>query len=340
MRKLILAIENLTVAPRLAQQYDAAKLKLKQGYWEDALNEFSAIESVLPGYESVPEIVQPLRQLSRQLADTGPESHRWQRIALRHPILLIVAVSLMPHMLAAVFNYLFNWQVLVHPMQLRGVEQAEPIFQMFAISVNSVLFLLGIIILVFLVRPIAKGLKGLACGVAVSSGKLYELRRRCLHLGQFIALIGLTMWIVAGPIYPILIGALEVRDYVYFATSLAISGLAVATFPFLIVTWLCTHVFYRPFVLPGSVSAGDIALLEQVEGWKWTYLLLAGALPMLVISLGFIVAPQSVNLLLGIVGLTGLAGFLLALMLFKAIQDDLVLLRQVLWACGSKSNLQ
>jgi len=60
--------------------------------------------------------------------------------------------------------------------------------------------------------------------------------------------------------------------------------------------------------------------------------------------LGFIVGPQSgaqsVNILLGIVGLTGLAGFLLALLLFKAIQDDLVLLRQVLLACGSKSNLQ
>jgi hypothetical protein len=148
---------------------------------------------------------------------------------------------------------------------------------------------------------------------------------------------------MAGPIYPILIGALEVRDYVYFATSLAISGLAVATYPFLMVTWLCTRVFYRPFVIPASVSSEDIALLEKVGDWKWTYLLLAGALPMLVISVGFIIGPQagpqSVNILLGIAGLSGLAGFLLALWLFKAIQNDLVLLRQMLWACGPKPNL-
>ena len=342
MQKLLLAIENLTVAPRLARQYDAAKLQWNKGYWEDALNEFTAIESVLPNYENVPEITQPLRQLSLALKDTGPESHPWQRIALQQSILLIVVVSLVPHILAAVFNYIFNWQVLVHPMQLRGVQQAEHIFLMFAILMNTVLFLLGIVILVFLVRPIASGLKELANGLTISPEQLFGLRKRCLHLGHLIAVIGLTMWIAAGPIYPILIGALEVRDYVYFVISLAISGLAVATYPFLMVTWLCTHVFYRPLVLPGSVTSGDIALLDQVEGWKWTYLLLAGALPMLVISVGFIAGPQSgamlVNMLLGIVGIAGLVGFLLALMLFKAIQNDLVLLRQLLWACGSKVN--
>jgi len=84
------------------------------------------------------------------------------------------------------------------------------------------------------------------------------------------------MWIAAGPVYPILIGALEIRDYVLFIISLAISGIAVAAYPFMIVTWLCTHVFYRPFVCPGSISDGDFALLKQVDSWKWTYLSLAG----------------------------------------------------------------
>jgi hypothetical protein len=107
------------------------------------------------------------------------------------------------------------------------------------------------------------------------------------------------------------------------------------------VTWLSTHVFYRPLVRPGSVSNSDLTLLKQVDGWKWAYLLLAGALPMLVISLGFILGPlhsslQPVGTLVGIVGLGGLAGFFMVLMLFKAIQNDLELLRQLLEACGSK----
>jgi len=66
MQELIIAIDNLVVAPRLARQYDTAKLKLKRGYWEDALGEFEAIESIHPGYGNILEIIQPLRQLAQR----------------------------------------------------------------------------------------------------------------------------------------------------------------------------------------------------------------------------------------------------------------------------------
>ena len=345
MQELIHAIDNLVVAPRLARQYDTAKLKLQQGYWEEALGEFNAIESVQPGYNNILEIIQPLRQLAQRLNDTGPQTHRWQRFALQYSIPLILAVSLTPHLLSAAFNYIFNWNAIVQPLQLRGVEQAQSIFSMYASWVNAVSFTVGIAILIILVRPITKALKALSCGLSISPDKLFDLRRRCIRLGHLIAVIGSSMWIAAGPVYPILIGALEVHDYIFFIISLAISGLAVAAYPFMMVTGLCTHVFYRPFVCPGSVSKNDITLLEQADSWKWTYLLLAGALPMLVISLGFFLgpqlsSPQTVNILLGIVGLGGFAGFFMVLMLFKTIQNDLELLRQLLWACGSKQNTQ
>ena len=109
----------------------------------------------------------------------------------------------------------------------------------------------------------------------------------------------------------------------------------------MLVTWLCAHVYYRPLLSPGLESAHDLSILEQVNSMKWKYFLLTGALPILVISLGFILgplhsSPQSVNTLLGIVGLLGLAGFLVVLMLFKAVQNDLKLLRQLLWVYGRK----
>lgn len=341
VKELILAIDSLVVAPKLSRQYDGAKLKLQQGYWEEALGEFNAIESVHPGYDDIVEITRPIRQLSQRLSDTGPQTHRWQRFALQYPIPLILAVSLAPHVLSAAFNYIFNWNAIVRPLQLRGVEQAQSVFSLFAIWVNAVSFTIGIAILIFLASPITKGLKALSHGLPISSDKLSDLRRRCIRLGHLIAVIGSGMWIIAGPVYPILIGALEVRDYVFFIISLAISGVAVAAYPFMMITALCTHVFYRPLIRPGSVSNIDITLLDQVDSWKWTYLLLAGSLPMLVISLGFFLgpqlsSPQSVNILLGVVGLGGFAGFFMVLMLFKTIQNDLELLRQLLWACGSK----
>ncbi|MGR9088140.1 MAG: toll/interleukin-1 receptor domain-containing protein [Gammaproteobacteria bacterium] len=341
IEKLIFAIENRVIGPRLERQYDAGKAKLKQGCWEDALSEFNAVEAVNPGYGNIPEIVQPLRQLVRQLNDSGPETHLWQQCALSHPVPLILILSLAPHILAAVFNFIFNWQVIVQPMQLRGVARAESIFASYAVSVNSVFFLFGLVLLIWLARPVTGGLGNLSRGLAISDEKLSDLRRRCLQLGHLIAVIGAGMWIAAGPVYPVLIGALEVRDYVLFVISLAISGLTVAAYPFMLVTWLCTHVLYRPLVKPGSVSAADIDSLNQVESRKWTYFMFAGALPMLVISLGFILGPlysfpQAVDTLLGIVGLGGLAGFFMTLMLFKAIQNDLELLRLLLWASGPK----
>lgn len=341
MEKLVAAIDNLTVAPRLARQYDAAKDKFKQGYWQDALSEWRSIETVNPGYANISEVIQPLRSLEQDLTHSGPEIRLWQRIALKFPIPIILIVTLVPHLLAAAFNYLFNWLVIVHPLQLRGVENAEYFFEMCALWVNSVLFLVGIVILILLVMPISKALKELSSGSAASPERMTHLRKRCLRLGHLIALFGLSVWIAAGPLYPILIGALAIRDYFFFIASLAISGLAVAAYPFMIVTWLCTHVYYRQLVIAGLNADNELKILDRIDSMKWKYFLLTGALPMLVISLGFIIgpmlsSPQSVSTLLGTVGLVGLAGFLLALTLFKAIQNDLKLLRQLLWACASK----
>ena len=341
MKNLVSAIGNHTIAPRLARQYDDAKRKLKRGRWEEALSEFQAMESVQPNYADLSELIAPLRDLAQSLADLSSENRLWQRFAIKYPLLLILAVTLIPHLLAGVFNYVFNRQVIVHPMQLRGVEKADSIFETYSAVINSVFFPIGILILTFLIRPVTKGLKEVLSGLALPQERLADLRGRCIRLGHLIALVGLSMWIVAGPVYPILIGALEARDYILFISSLAISGLAVAAYPFMVVTWLCARVYYRPMLAPGLEPAHDLAVLEKVNSMKWKYFLLTGALPMLVISLGFILgplhpSPQSVNMLLGIVGLLGLAGFLMALMLFKAIQNDLKLLRQLLWAYGTK----
>ena len=104
MKNLISAIGNHTVAPRLARQYDDAKLKLKQGQWEKALGEFQVIESVRPNYANISELIQPLRDLAQCLSISRPETQRWQRFALKCPLLLILIVTLIPHLLAGVFK--------------------------------------------------------------------------------------------------------------------------------------------------------------------------------------------------------------------------------------------
>lgn len=72
--------------------------------------------------------------------------------------------------------------------------------------------------------------------------------------------------------------------------------------------------------------------------------MLAGALPMLVVTLGLVLSPQvgsrTASILLGVLGFGGLAGFIVALWLFRVIQADLALLKQATWAYGTKRDFR
>ena len=342
--RLFAAIERITVEPQVERQYSAALDRLDQGHWQEALTEFEEIASIQPHYLDVPERIKPLRELTKNLSRLGPKANRWHDLASRYPLMLMVIVSLLPNALAAAFNYLFNLEVIVHPMARRGVEQAENYFQLWAVLVNSIGFLTGIALFIIFARPVSHGLADLVRGRVVPQESLTFLRKRCLLLGQYVALISACIWIVAGPIYPVMIGALEFRDYVYFITSLAMCGVFVATYPFLAVTWLCTHVFYPAFITPGSVAADDVATLTRVDSWRWRYLAMAGAFPMIVLALGIILGPSVgsrwASILLGIFGFVGFSGFISALWLFQAIQSDIVLLKEATLAYGTKLDNQ
>jgi hypothetical protein len=344
LARLFDAIEKVTVEPQAARRYSAALAKLDRGHWQEALTEFEAITSIQPHYLDVPDLIKPLRALAKNLSRLGPKANRWQDLASRYPLLLMMIVSLLPNALAAAFNYLFNLEVIVHPMAKRGVVQAEHYFQVWAVLVNSIGFLAGIALFIIFARPVSHGLADIIRGRAVPQESLTFLRRRCLLLGQYAALISASIWIIAGPIYPLTIGALEFRDYVYFIASLAICGIFVATYPFLVVTWLCTHVFYPAFLTPDSVAADDVATLTRVDSWRWRYLAIAGALPILVLALGLILGPSVgsrwATILLGICGFVGFAGFISALWLFQEIQSDIVLLKEATLAYGTKFDNQ
>ena len=342
--RLFAAIERITVEPKVARLYSAALVNLDRGHWQEALTEFEAITSIQSHYLDVPERIKPLRELTKDLSRLGPKANRWHDLASRYPLMLMVIVSLLPNALAAAFNYLFNLEVIVHPMARRGVEQAENYFQLWAVLVNSIGFLAGIALFIIFARPVSHGLADLVRGRVVPQESLTFLRKRCLLLGQYVALISACIWIVAGPIYPVMIGALEFRDYVYFITSLAMCGVFVATYPFLAVTWLCTHVFYPAFMTPGSVAADDVATLTRVDSWRWRYLAMAGAFPMIVLALGIILGPSVgsrwASILLGIFGFVGFSGFISALWLFQGIQSDIVLLKEATLAYGIKPDNQ
>ena len=340
MSRLFMAIENVTLEPQAARLYSIAIANLDQGKWQEALVNFEAINSIQPRYLDVQEKLEPLRLLAKKLSVLGPKVNRWQMLASKFPLMFMVSASLLPNAVAATFNYLFNLEVIVHPLVRRGVNHAEQYYQASAALVNGIGFLLGFAVFIFLARPVCRGLAGVAKDEAISHETLAFLRQRSLMLGKYIALISACLWVLAGPIYPLIINDLKLQDYVFFIASLALCGVFVATYPFLLVTWLCTHVFYLAFVAPGPSNPDDIEVLSRVDSWRWRYLAMAGALPMIVLALGVILGPALGSrwgaVLLGLFGVVGTFGFFLALWLFQAIQTDIAILKEAIFAYSTK----
>lgn len=339
--RLFQAIERVTDEPKLSRRYAEALAAQAVGQWEEALHRFEAIASIRPDYQDVAERVQPLRELAQATGHLGPAPRGWRNAASRFPILAMFLIGAPPNILAALFNFIYNWQVIVIPMQERGVEQAERLFQIAAMIINGGGFPVGLGLFAWLTWPVARVLRQLRSDAVVPLAKLGSTRERCLKLGHFAAIIGSALWAMMGPVYPLMIGALDPRDYIYFIASLALCGMIAATYPFLAVTWLCTRVLYPPLVRPGSTSFQDEAALERLRRWIWRYLLLAGALPMLAITLGLTLSPLAGSTghstLLGMLGLGGLGGFVLAIRLFRSIQSDLEILKQAVTRSSPQS---
>ncbi|HUL13218.1 MAG TPA: TIR domain-containing protein, partial [Methylococcaceae bacterium] len=218
INRLFRAIECVTDEPKLSRLYSQAMTELNEGRWQDALRSFQAIESIRPGYRDVAERIYPLSELAHGIMRLGPAPRGWRNAVARCPVLSMIVVSIFPNCLAAVFNFKYNWEAIVVPMQHR-VQQAESLFQISAAIVNGVGFTLGLALFAYLARPVSLVLREVAHGGPGGLENLKPARDRCLKLGHFAALIGVVLWAMAGPVYPLMIGTLELPDYVYFVAS-------------------------------------------------------------------------------------------------------------------------
>jgi hypothetical protein len=331
---LFRAIEVVTEEPRLARQYLTADTLAAQGRWREARDLLEAIAARRPAFRDVAERLQPLRRLAAGESRLGRNVRGWARFAARFPTPAMLAAVLAPNLLAAAFNHVYNWRVVIHPMQERGVAQAESLFLETSNLVNGIGFALGIAVFAYLSGPVRRALAGtepVAGERPAEAG--FSARRRCLTLGWWSALAGAALWLAAGPVYPILIGGMEWRDVGFFTASLFFCGLIASAYPFFGVTWLSSRVFYPGLVQPGAMLPEDFHELEKLERTSWNFLVLAGALPMLAIATGLVMSPftQSTDnaFLLGILGLGGFGGFLAAIGLFRAIQGDLAVLKEL-----------
>jgi hypothetical protein len=153
----------------------------------------------------------------------------------------------------------------------------------------------------------------------------------CLQLGHRMAQLGITAWTIAGVAFPIVMliagVPLSGTQSLHFFGSLVLCGLIGASYPFFGVTALVVDVWYpallRPFRRPAEAERACFAWLEKISA---RYFVLAGAIPLLSVSLLTMLSTTQSRFFLGALSLGGLAVVALVFLLHRRILENLRLL--------------
>lgn len=265
----------------------------------------------------------------QELLNPPPKS--WPRAVLSFPMTSLVIAAFVPNVLAAIFNLIYNERAIVNKLAETNPE-AVPFFKELIVWINGIAFPVGLGLAGFLAAPVFRAIKTLGQGGTVDDERINRLWRRILNLGHYAAMIGITLWTVAGIAYPVsihvAIGEVPPSIYPHFFASLVICGLIAASYPFLLVTFLTLRAYYPALLSLERLAQQDFARFAKVSRRAGVYFVLA-VLIILVSILALILASDDdkvAKFAMVTLCLAGIAGSYPAFRLFRAIQADLAVL--------------
>ena len=248
----------------------------------------------------------------------------WRRLARARPMLMLVALNLGPHAIAGIYNYKFN-QATVIDSAVPAVQQR---FDLVAWIVNGTAFPLGVLAGLWFAWPMLTAVMRARRGEKRPADELAAARRRGLSLGAIIAAVGVSEWLIAGILFPLLLHAasgwkLTGHDFGHFFLSLAVCGLIAAAFPYLGTTWLVTGVFY-PLLLGGGPPDGtEPKQLAAIPAQAARYLFLAAIVPLVAVGLVLLARDvQEARLWSGILIAASVAALVAAYFTYQRICRD------------------
>jgi len=168
----------------------------------------------------------------------------------------------------------------------------------------------------------------------LTAPELAKQRRRCLNLGNVAAMVGLTLWLIAAPAYPIslhwMVGFVPLNIYVQFVASLAICGLIAAAYPFFGVAIVSVRAFYPSLIDRESMMPEDREDLKRLSRQTWVYLVLAASVPMIAVLILAIGKSENRPALV-VLAAGGAFGYAIAITAFRLLQADLATLIRTIW---------
>lgn len=201
-------------------------------------------------------------------------------IAAIPPWLVFILGGLIPNLVAAIFNFVYNaGQVIDHYPGL------WPIFYRSAIWVNGSFFSVGLAIAIWLIMRHSQELQRIESGqIQPATGYPFPWQ-----LGHRVAWLSGWLWLVAGLVFPMILlysyQGFRWLDALHFCASLAICGGVAMVYPFFCMTLLDLLVYY-PRVCRRLGSDGGIGSWgPQLRKRARRYLLAAAAIPLIALLL-------------------------------------------------------
>jgi serine/threonine protein kinase len=249
-----------------------------------------------------------VRKIERQL----PPLPKYLAGALRHPFMWLIALHMLPQIVASFVNYLYNFTQVVH----NDVSEYHNLYVNIAIVYNSITYVTAISLIVIVLRPVLKSWQALASAEPVSDEQVAIARQKALRLPIWFAAITSCGWYIGGLLIPPIIYILF-RDpkshLVDFMLAHCVSGLIALGYSTCGELFIVLRVLYpamwqdvRNFTSTARVELAPMTIWLNVAQF------LAGSVPLAAAAYILIKGDTAETafrwLTVGLIGL-GLAGF-------------------------------
>ncbi len=267
-----------------------------------------------------------LCQSPRAWSILHPEDSFWPRMACRYPMIVSLVAVFLPNGLAGFFNYEYNKDWLFSRYGDQGAYHLE----MVSYLMNVVSFGMGGVFFLVIVLPISREVFRRYQSKPTSDSSFIQ---RAILVGHTVAVFGLSLWLTAGIIFPVLLSmrmdSFDMHDAIHFFLSLAVCGAIAVSYPFLGMSLLALQIWYGTLI---GADLRDVRFRERgaaLMKWCDRYLLTATAVPLAGIGM-LLMQNAPVRLALGFLVAASALGLFLAFRVHQRIRDTIEKLAPVL----------
>ncbi|MCA9171355.1 MAG: serine/threonine protein kinase, partial [Planctomycetales bacterium] len=202
---------------------------------------------------------------------------------LKLPVWLVTGIIiLLPNIAAGRFNFVYNRDHIIERFREIDIEST---FMPLVTTVNAIAYPLGPLLLIWFTRPIAAGLKSARQGKRPEEPAL----KATWNLGMWAAVIGGSLWTIAGVVYPLVLKLMHPEftwnAAFHFFLSLVLCGGVAWTFPFFGGAAAGVLLYYPAMIAPTMRDEKFELRIQALRKTGARYLIAAAMVPLLAAAL-------------------------------------------------------